>query len=109
MVCFRAIWEDVTRSAPDRLPELGALRRLPLRERLRRAPRPVPRRTEMLEDPQSIVMMGRPPTRVDILKSIDGVRFETTPRQARLRSDRGAAHRGSEPTPRQGRLGGRER
>lgn len=30
-----------------------------------------------LADPHRVIMMGRPPTRVDLLKSIDGVRFET--------------------------------
>jgi hypothetical protein len=30
-----------------------------------------------LRDPKRVIMMGRPPTRVDLLKSIDGVRFET--------------------------------
>ena len=30
-----------------------------------------------LRDPKRVIMMGRPPTRIDILKSIDGVRFET--------------------------------
>ncbi len=32
---------------------------------------------ETLAHPDRVLMMGRPPTRVDILKSIDGVRFET--------------------------------
>lgn len=32
---------------------------------------------EDLRDPKRVIMMGRPPTRIDILKSIDGVRFET--------------------------------
>jgi hypothetical protein len=30
-----------------------------------------------LADPNRVIMMGRPPTRIDLLKSIDGVRFET--------------------------------
>jgi hypothetical protein len=30
-----------------------------------------------LADPKRVIMMGRPPTRVDLIKSIDGVRFET--------------------------------
>jgi len=32
---------------------------------------------EDLADPSRIIMMGRPPMRVDIIKAIDGVRFET--------------------------------
>lgn len=32
---------------------------------------------EDLCDPKRVIMMGRPPTRIDILKSIDGVRFQT--------------------------------
>lgn len=32
---------------------------------------------EDLRDPKRVIMMGRPPTRVDLIKSIDGVRFET--------------------------------
>jgi hypothetical protein len=39
---------------------------------------PLPELTiEDLMDRQRVIMMGRPPTRVDLLKSIDGVRFET--------------------------------
>lgn len=30
-----------------------------------------------LMDPRRVIMMGRPPTRIDLLKSIDGVRFAT--------------------------------
>src|SRR5690606_4838544 len=32
---------------------------------------------EDLTDRRRVIMMGRPPARVDLLKSIDGVRFET--------------------------------
>lgn len=32
---------------------------------------------ELLADPDKVVMMGRPPTRIDFIKRIDGVRFET--------------------------------
>lgn len=34
-------------------------------------------RVEDLADPKRVIMMGRPPTRIDLIKSIDGVRFET--------------------------------
>jgi hypothetical protein len=30
-----------------------------------------------LGDPKRVIMLGRVPTRVDLIKSIDGVRFET--------------------------------
>lgn len=32
---------------------------------------------EDLADPEKVIMMGRAPTRIDVLKSIDGVRFAT--------------------------------
>jgi hypothetical protein len=32
---------------------------------------------EDLADPDKVIMMGRAPTRIDLLKSIDGVRFST--------------------------------
>jgi len=32
---------------------------------------------ELLADPDKVVMMGRPPTRIDFIKRIDGVKFET--------------------------------
>jgi hypothetical protein len=39
---------------------------------------PLPELTlEDLADTKRVIMMGRPPTRIDLLKSIDGVRFET--------------------------------
>ena len=39
---------------------------------------PLPELTvETLADPDKVLMMGRSPTRIDILKSIDGVRFAT--------------------------------
>lgn len=44
-----------------------------------------------LIDPHKIIMMGRPPTRIDILKSIDGVRFETAWKN-RVRVSLGGMH-----------------
>ena len=39
---------------------------------------PLPELTlEDLADTKRVIMMGRPPTRIDLLKSIDGVRFAT--------------------------------
>jgi hypothetical protein len=42
-----------------------------------------------LADPTRVIMIGRAPTRVDLLKSIDGVRFETAWRN-RVRVDLGS-------------------
>lgn len=51
-------------------------------ERLKRALEefagPLPQLTvDDLADEHRVLMMGRPPVRIDILKAIDGVRFET--------------------------------
>ncbi|MCX4247815.1 hypothetical protein OEB96_44800 [Paraliomyxa miuraensis] len=51
-------------------------------ERLKRALEefagPLPQLTvEELADKRRVLMMGRPPVRIDVLKAIDGVRFET--------------------------------
>lgn len=50
---------------------------------------PLPELTaKILADPDKVLMMGRPPTRIDILKSIHGVRFETAWKN-RVRTDLG--------------------
>lgn len=50
---------------------------------------PLPELTvEDLADPTRVIMMGRVPTRIDIIKSIDGVRFATAWKN-RVRADLG--------------------